>query len=94
MLYKETLPFTLNYDYRLIKLVRQLRNLTLAEFSIFMNVNQSTIARLEKDSLEFSVFYQSKFHEAIKQLKISNIEMASLTILLELQIQQESGDQQ
>lgn len=93
MINEEPLPFTLNYDYRLIKLVRQIRNLTLAEFSTYMKVNQSTIARLEKGLLDFSVLYQSKFHGALQQLNISNIEMASLTILLEQQTKQGSDQQ-
>ncbi|MDM5334964.1 helix-turn-helix transcriptional regulator [Ureibacillus composti] len=92
MIDNNSLPFTHNYDYRMIKLVRQIRNLTLSEFSTYMNVNQSTIALLEKSQLEFSVHYQSKFHEALKQLNVSNIEFASLTILLEHQKTKQGSD--
>lgn len=78
------IPFALNYDRRMIRLVRQLRNLTLADMEEVMGVSLATIGQLERGTLDFSMFYQSKFNEALKKLKISPIEMVSLELMTEL----------
>lgn len=84
----ENVPFTLDYDYRLIKLVRQIRDLTLADMQEVSGINLNTLALLEKDLLPFTPLYQSKFHHALKELKISNVELASMKLLMELKAQQ------
>lgn len=78
------IPFNINHDRRLIRLVRQLRNLTLADMEEVMGVSLATIGQLERGTLDFSMLYQSKFDEALKKLNISPVEMASLALILEL----------
>lgn len=82
-------PYTLDYDYRLIKLVRQIRDLTLAEFGEVVGIHWNTVAQLEKGLLEFTPLYMTRFHEGLKKLNISPIEMASLELLLT--IKRETG---
>lgn len=77
-------PYTLDYDYRLIKLVRQIRDLTLAEFGEVVGIHWNTIAQLEKGLLEFSPLYMTRFDQALKKLNISNVELTSLKLILEL----------
>jgi transcriptional regulator with XRE-family HTH domain len=89
-LYNENqVPFISEYDYRLIKEVRQLRNLSLAEFSVYMKTDFSTLSKLEKGLIYFSIHYQSKFKEALQELKISNLEMLSVRRLVDLKKQRE-----
>lgn len=78
------MPFTQEYDYRFIKPVRQLRNKTLSQFSQLMNVDPSTIGKLERNELDFSHYYESKFKDAISRLEISSVELASVRIILEM----------
>ncbi|TKC18180.1 helix-turn-helix transcriptional regulator [Robertmurraya kyonggiensis] len=77
------LPYNMEYDHRFLKPIRHARNKTLADFSHFMNVNSSTICKLEKGSLEFTPYYHEKLRDAIKRLRISNIELASIRNVIE-----------
>ncbi len=76
------IPFTLNYDRRMVRLVRNCRHLTLSDMEKVMGVGSATIRQIERGTLDFSINYQSKFDAAIKKLNISQIEMASLELLL------------
>lgn len=78
------LPYNQEFDYRFIKPVRHLRNKTLVEFSQFMNVDKTTISRLENNQLEFTPHYEAKFKDAIKRLRVSNVELASVRRILEM----------
>lgn len=52
-----------------------------------MGVDASTIGKLERGELKFSPLYQSKFEEAIKRLRVSGIELASISRILEMKRQ-------
>jgi len=65
-------------DYRFIKPVRMARNKTQAQLGELMNVDTSTIGKLERGELKFSPFYESKFKEALKRLRVSSIELSSI----------------
>jgi len=80
----ENVPYFLDYDYRLIKLVRQIRDLTLAEFGEAIGIHWNTLAQLEKGQLEFTPLYMTRFHDGLKKMNIGPIEMKSLELLLEL----------
>lgn len=84
---KTRLPYKQEITYKHIRPVRHLRNKTLAEFSQFMNVDPSTIGKLERGELKFSPLYQSRFQEAIKRLRVSGIELASVSKILEMKSQ-------
>lgn len=77
------MTYTLDYDHRMIKMVRQIRDLSLAEFADVSGIHLTTLAQLEKGQLQFSPLFMTRFHEALKKLNISEIEMTSLTTLLE-----------
>jgi transcriptional regulator with XRE-family HTH domain len=77
------LPYNMEYDYRFIKPIRHSRNLTLEAFSHYMKVDPATICRLEKRQLDFTPYYDSKLHEAIQRLRISNIELVSIRNIIE-----------
>lgn len=81
---KEDIPFFHDYDYRYIREVRRLRNFTLSEFSSYMKTDVADLSRLENGLLPFSVHYQSKFHEALKELSVSNLELISVQRIIEL----------
>ncbi|WP_242267282.1 helix-turn-helix transcriptional regulator [Bacillus cereus group sp. BfR-BA-01518] len=81
---KDDVPFFHDYDYRYIREVRRLRNFTLIEFSSHMKVDVADLSRLENGLLPFSVHYQSKFHEALKELSVSNLELISIRRIIEL----------
>ena len=84
---KDDIPFFHEYDYRYIREVRRLRNLTLIEFSSYMKVDVADLSRLENGLLSFSVHYQSKFHEALQELSVSNLELISVKRIIELKAQ-------
>lgn len=73
-----------DFDHRFIKRVRQLRNQTQSNFEQVMGVDRSTIGKLERGEIEFTPLYQSKFKDAIKRLRVSNVELASVRRILEM----------
>jgi transcriptional regulator with XRE-family HTH domain len=81
------LPYNQEYDHRFIKPIRHLRNKTLNDFAEFMNVDHSTIAKLEKGQLPFTPHYESKLKDAIKRLRVSNVELASVRKIIEMKEQ-------
>ena len=85
------LPFISKYDYRYIREVRHLRNLTINEFSTYMKVDVGTISRIENNQIPFSIHYESKFKGAIEELKISNLELKSIEKVIELKALREGG---
>ncbi|PFK04768.1 hypothetical protein COI97_09160 [Bacillus cereus] len=81
------LPYNQEYDYRFIKPVRHSRNKNLHQFAEFMRVDHSTIAKLEKGQMSFTPYYESKFKDAIRQLGVSNVELASIRKVIEMKEQ-------
>ncbi|KAB2454618.1 helix-turn-helix transcriptional regulator [Bacillus sp. CH126_4D] len=86
---KDDIPFFHDYDYRYIREVRRLRNLTLIEFSTHMKTDVADLSRLENGLLKFTVHYKSKFHEALQELSVSNLELLSVKRIIELKQQRE-----
>jgi transcriptional regulator with XRE-family HTH domain len=78
--------YNIPLDYRYIKQVRFLRNHTLVSFSKHMNVDPSTIAKLEKGEIEFTQYYESKLRDAIYRLRVSNVELNSIAKILEMKV--------
>jgi transcriptional regulator with XRE-family HTH domain len=81
---RNRIPYNQEFDYRFIKPVRHSRNKTLVEFEHFMGVDSTVICRLEKGQIEFSPLYQERFKDAIKRLRISAIELASIRKIIEM----------
>lgn len=88
---KNDVPLYHDYDYRYIREVRRLRNFTLIEFSSHMKVAVADLSRLENGLLPFSVHYQSKFHEALQELNISNLELISVSRIVALKQNRENN---
>lgn len=57
-----------------------------------MNVSYSTLSRLENGHIEFSPFYESKFRQALQRLHISDLELASIRIIVEAQETRKRSD--
>jgi transcriptional regulator with XRE-family HTH domain len=85
------LPFISEYDYRYLREVRHLRNLTINEFSQYMKLDVGTISKLENNQVPFSIHYESKFKDAIKELNLSNLELLSVEKVIELKALREGG---
>ncbi|WP_244159136.1 hypothetical protein [Bacillus proteolyticus] len=49
-----------------------------------MAVDHSTVAKLEKGQITFTPYYESKFKDAIKQLRVSNVELFSIRKVIEM----------
>ncbi|WP_077308686.1 helix-turn-helix domain-containing protein [Terribacillus halophilus] len=81
------IPYNQEFDHRYIKPVRHLRNKTQLDFEQYMNLDRSTIGKLERGDLEFTPLYQSKFKDAIKRLRVSNVEIASVRRILDMKEQ-------
>ncbi|MCI3146183.1 hypothetical protein C5137_07560 [Bacillus cereus] len=80
-------PYKMEYDCRFIKPIRHSRNKTLQEFSRFMGVDPATICKLEQGRLDFTPYYHEKLKDAIKRLRVSNVELASIRKILEMKQQ-------
>ncbi|WLR56513.1 helix-turn-helix transcriptional regulator [Mesobacillus subterraneus] len=78
------LPYNMEYDQRYIKLIRLSRNKTQVDFSEYMGIDPSTIAKLETRKLAFTAHYEKKLKYAIQRLRISNAELASIKNIIEL----------
>ena len=81
------LPYNQNdifHDFRYLKQIRLLRSLTLKDMESLMKVDQSTLSKLERGELKFSQKYSSYFEIAVKKLRLSNGEIASLRKVIEL----------
>lgn len=87
---KNDVPFYHDYDYRYIREVRRLRNLTLIQFSTHMRVDVADLSRLENGLLPFSVHYQSKFHDALQKLNVSDLELISVGRIVALKQNREN----
>ena len=85
------LPFISEYNYKYLREVRHLRNLTINEFSQYMKVDVGTISRIENNQVPFSIHYESKFKDAIEELEISNLELKSVEKVIELRALREGG---
>jgi len=72
------IPYKQEFDHRFIKPVRMARNKTQSQLGELMNVDASTIGKLERGELKFTPFYESKFKEVLKRLRVSSIELASV----------------
>lgn len=81
---KSRIPYNQEFDYRFIKPVLHLRNKTLVQFSEFLGVDAPTISRLENGILEFTPYSEAKFKEAMKRLRVSNVELISIRKILEM----------
>ncbi|HDR4695876.1 TPA: helix-turn-helix transcriptional regulator [Bacillus cereus] len=81
------LSYNMEYDHRFIKPIRHSRNKTLQEFSHFMGIDPATICRLERGQLDFTLYYHEKLKNAIKRLRISNVELASIRKIIEMKEQ-------
>ncbi|QDZ88739.1 helix-turn-helix domain-containing protein [Priestia megaterium] len=84
---KNRIPYNQEFDHRFIKPIRHLRNKTQADFEQFMGVDKSTIGKLERGELEFTPLYHSKLKDAIKRLRVSSIEIASVRKIIEMKTQ-------
>ncbi|WP_289319020.1 helix-turn-helix domain-containing protein [Peribacillus simplex] len=71
-------------DYRYLKQVRLMRNLTLKDMENYMGVDHSVISRLENGQLTYTPLYSSRFKEACQKLHLSNIEVLSIRKVIEL----------
>lgn len=61
------------------------RNKTIKQFSEYMEVDPTTISRLENQKLNFTVFYESKLRNAISKLRITNSELLAIKQVIDFQ---------
>lgn len=52
-----------------------------------MGVDSATICKLENGQLDFTPYYHEKLREAIKRLRVSNVELASIRKIIEMKEQ-------
>lgn len=71
-------------DVRYLKQVRLLRSLTLRQMEELMGIDSTTISRLENGVLDFTPIYYSRFEQACRKIRLSNIEIAALRKIIEI----------
>lgn len=65
-------------DFRFLKHIRMLRNLTTYDMAKYMNVDQATFSKLENETIKFTPYYESKLKQAIRTLQITNTELLAI----------------
>ena len=78
-------PYKIPLDYRYIKAIRIARNKTIRQFSEFMELDHTTISRLENNKVDFTQFYESKLRNAINKLRITNSELLAIKQVIDFQ---------
>lgn len=68
-----------------------MRSLTLKDMERLMNVDQSTLSKLERGELDFTPAYFSRFEAACKKIRLNNTEIASLRKVIELKEKYATG---
>lgn len=81
------IPYNQEIDYRFIKHVRIIRNKTQMDFGKIMGIDASTVGKLERNELAFTPAYHGRFKDAMKRLRVSNIELSSIRKILEMKEQ-------
>lgn len=71
-------------DVRYLRQVRLLRSLTLKDMEGLMQVDASTLSKLENGVLDYTPVYSSRFEEAAKKLRLSNVEIDSLRKIIQI----------
>lgn len=64
-----------DFDFRLIKVIRQMKNKTQVQWSELMGIANTTLCDLEKGKHEFSPFYYEKMKVAMKKVDFSDFEL-------------------
>jgi len=63
------------FDFRMIKVIRQMRNMTQVQWSELMGIANTTLSDLEKGKHEFSPFYYEKMKFAMQKVNFSTYEL-------------------
>lgn len=71
----------LTHEY--IKPIRVMRNKTQAQMGEMMQLDASTVGKLERGELDFSPLYESKLRDSIRRLRVSRFELNSIHSLLQ-----------
>lgn len=80
---ENSLPYQNKVSYQMIKYIRLCRNMTQTQFGEVCKLDQSTLAKLERNELPLSPLYASKVMDGCKVLNISDLELQSIRNLLQ-----------
>ncbi|MFS0639189.1 hypothetical protein AB1K84_25275 [Mesobacillus foraminis] len=58
-----------------------------------MKIDIGTLSRLERNELDFSIHYESKFNQALERLKVSQLELETVKRVIELKRQQNKKEE-
>jgi DNA-binding transcriptional regulator YiaG len=81
---KTRLPYNQELDYRMIRLIRHTRNLTLKEYGEVIGIDSATISRLENGQLKFTPHYEAIIRDGCKQIRMTGQELATIRELVAL----------
>lgn len=70
--------YNIPLDYRFLRHIRLLRNLTTYQLAKYMNLDQATLSKLENETINFTPYYESKLKQAIRTLQITNPELLAI----------------
>jgi len=59
-----------------------MRNKTQSELGRLMELDASTVGKLERNEMEFTPFYEAKLKQAIRRLRITQHELHSIETLI------------
>ncbi|TKH08504.1 helix-turn-helix transcriptional regulator [Peribacillus simplex] len=81
---KDTLPYQQKLTYPMIRYIRLGRNLTQEQFGKICRIDQSVLAKLERNEIELTIGYESRILDGCHALNISELELVSVKRLTEL----------
>ncbi|USK27362.1 XRE family transcriptional regulator [Bacillus sp. CMF21] len=84
---KSTLPYQQKLTYPMLKYIRLCRNMSQESFGAVCKIDQSVLAKLERNELQLSPHYENKVLEGCHNLNISELEFSSVKRLTELKAQ-------
>lgn len=75
---EQRLPYLQHLDRRYLRYIRLIRNKTQRQLGELMDVDKSTVSKLETGQFELNDYYEKRLREAIYRMRISNSELANI----------------
>ena len=77
-----SLPYQQKITFQMLRYIRLTRNLTQKGFGAVCQIEQSVLARLERNDLQLTPHYETKVMDGVRVLNVSQYELDTIKTLL------------
>ena len=77
-----SLPYQQKITFQMLRYIRLTRNLTQKGFGEVCKIEQSVLARLERNDLQLTPHYEAKVMDGVRALSVSQYELDTIKTLL------------